>query len=242
MGRSETGTDAYASGKPDELPEHLVTIRSFYLDKYQVSVGRFRAFVESANWIPPDGAGAHPRHVESGWQSNWWSQLPTAATGDGSWDEVLSCSDDHTWTSSASGNETLPIVCVNWYEAMAFCIWDGGRLPTEAEWEYAAAGGAENRLYPWSRGAGTNESMGRWGHDYRETVADRERVFDWYREDWYQRPETSAEDPCNFDSATSQSNRILRGGDWYRAAARDSGYAAWYRGNYIGIRCARDVP
>ncbi|WP_437917003.1 SUMF1/EgtB/PvdO family nonheme iron enzyme [Sorangium sp. So ce302] len=54
-----------------------------------------------------------------------------------------------TWTANAGDNEMLPLTFMNWYEAHAFCIWDGGFLPTEAEWKYATAGGDEQRMYPW---------------------------------------------------------------------------------------------
>jgi formylglycine-generating enzyme required for sulfatase activity len=54
------------------------------------------------------------------------------------------------WTNSPGTNESRPIVCESWQEAFAFCIWDGGRLATEAERKYAAAGGNEQRVYPWS--------------------------------------------------------------------------------------------
>ena len=47
--------------------------------------------------------------------------------------------------------------CIDWYEAYAFCIWDGGFLPSEAEWEAAAAGGPEQRAYPWGSAAPTGD-------------------------------------------------------------------------------------
>lgn len=54
-----------------------------------------------------------------------------------------------TWTALPPRQANLPINDVNWWEAYAFCIWDGGFLPSEAEFEYAAAGGNQQREYPW---------------------------------------------------------------------------------------------
>jgi formylglycine-generating enzyme required for sulfatase activity len=56
---------------------------------------------------------------------------------------------------------------VTWYEAYAFCIWDGGFLPSEAEWYYAASGGSEQRLYPWgSTPPGANADLAVYGDYY----------------------------------------------------------------------------
>jgi formylglycine-generating enzyme required for sulfatase activity len=56
---------------------------------------------------------------------------------------------EKTWTDAPAGSENKPINCVDFYLAFAFCVWDGGRLATEAEWNFAAAGGSEQRTYAW---------------------------------------------------------------------------------------------
>lgn len=132
------------------------TVSAFRLDKYEVTVGRFRAFVEAGMGLsrsaPAPGAGAHEHLASSGWDASWNASLAAntlALVAD------LKCDATYqTWTDAAAANEHRPINCVSWYDAMAFCLWDGGYLPSEAEWNYAAAGGDQQRAYPWSSSAG----------------------------------------------------------------------------------------
>ncbi len=140
------------------------TVSDFRLDEYEVTVGRFRPFMEaiagSAGWRPPEGSGRHTHlnggnglvigeigstlTYEPGWKvaddPNLDSPIVTCDAPDAAYD---------TWTASPGAHERLPVNCVNWFLACAFCIWDGGFLPTEAEWELAAAGGADLREYVW---------------------------------------------------------------------------------------------
>lgn len=133
------------------------TVSGFRLDKYEVTVGRFRAFVQAGMGTqsnhPAARAGEHSDIPGSGWDSSW--NLSLAGNTSALIAAVKCDSTFQTWTDTPGPNENRPMNCLNWYEAMAFCIWDGGYLPTDAEWNYAAAGGAEHRAYPWSVPAGS---------------------------------------------------------------------------------------
>jgi formylglycine-generating enzyme required for sulfatase activity len=168
------GPEATAEADP-------ATVTSFRLDKYMVTVGRFRQFVRAwkhgAGWTPPIGSGKHV-HLNEG---RGLASSAVAGTFEPGWvasdnvnlaptSEDLACNvptspeggsqrSYDTWTPEAAGQEHLPVTCLNWYEAMAFCIWDGGFLPSEAEWEYAAAGGSEQRKYPWGSAEPGSESQ-----------------------------------------------------------------------------------
>jgi len=247
-------------------PNYPATVDDFYLDKYEITVGRFRQFVSAGMGTqaspPAAGAGAHPGITGSGWDSTWNTNL---AGNKATLTTNLKCwPSSQTWTDTAGSNESKPVNCLDWYAAFAFCAWDGGRLATEAEWNYAAAGGDEQRYYPWSSpptsttiddsyavycasnnppcifsiqnvGSKSPKGDGKWG---QSDLAGN--VWEWTL-DWY----AAYPSPC-IDCAdlTAATYRVRRGGGFdgsaslLRSADRSNDYPL-YLNYYLGARCAR---
>jgi formylglycine-generating enzyme len=273
--RTYTNSGAGATDEADPA-----TVSGLRMDKYLVTVGRFRQYVNyvtGADGAPPaNGSGVH-KHLngglglansgsagtyETGWDATDWNAYIATGTGAAStWNTNLSCEAAYvTWTSAAGSQETLPINCVNWYEAYAFCIWDGGFLPSEAEWEYVAAGGSQQLEYPWgSTDPGpTNQyaiysgyytanptfiapvGTATLGAGYWGQLDMAGEVFEWTLE-WY----GTYVNPCtNCAYLTRASSRVVRGGDFFN----NPGYLLPpYRtpdgpgdgDNIFGFRCAR---
>lgn len=152
----------------DEYPKHPVAVDSFYMDVTEVTNAQFKKFVDATGYIttaekkpdweelkrsvpsgtpkPPDSVlvaaslvfkpSSGPVDLNNA--SQWWSWVAGA-----NWKHPEGPA------SSIAGKENYPVVHISWFDAMAYCKWAGKRLPTEAEWEYAARGGLINQIYPW---------------------------------------------------------------------------------------------
>jgi formylglycine-generating enzyme required for sulfatase activity len=232
----------------NEEPASQATVRAFRLDRFEVTVGRFRKFVEAGTLQPAAGSGKHG-YLNGGTEPGWVS-LISFPKDRADWDRWLLICTYATWTVEPGASENKPINCVPWELAYAFCIWDGGYLPTEAEWELAASGGDE-RVYPWGQNSGRGcgphcsdpqlvgsyspSGDGAFGH------ADMAgNAFEWVLDSYAPYPARC--DDCANLSATGG---LVRGG---AGTSSDSELCAAYRGQTFGgtgvsgpygIRCAR---
>jgi len=152
----------------DEYPKHKVSVDAFYMDATEVTNAQFKKFIDATGYIttaekkpdweelkksvPPGTAKPADEllqaaslvfkqsngPVDMNKYSQWWEWVPGA-----SWKHPEGPD------SNIDDKENYPVVHVSWDDAMAYCKWAGKRLPTEAEWEFAARGGLINNIYPW---------------------------------------------------------------------------------------------
>lgn len=212
------GTD---SGEEDERPAHPVTLDAFEMSAHPITMAQYERFVQETGYRSP---GVH--------------ELPLiVATGGREREEVFrERSDRYAWRGTRPPAERLdhPVTLVRWEDAVAYCAWLSSlmgkplRLPTEAEWEYAARAGSKDPL-PW--GEALDPSRANFLLDPRQRVEAGttpvtrfepnafglcdmignvwEWVADWYAADFYSRaPERNPRGPSR------GLLRVVRGGGW----------------------------
>jgi formylglycine-generating enzyme len=222
----------------DEVPKHSVTLGDFHIDRYLVTNAQFKNFIDAnPEWRP----NRIPPELDNGNYLRHW----TAST-------ELDRRSDH------------PAVNVNWYAAVAYCRWAEKRLPSEAEWEYAARGGL-NALFPWGNEPVDKTRANYFGSGLRTTSpvgtypANRYGIFDmagnvweFLADEWQPYSSSPQKNPVAGDNrlldATAflkvKTRRVIRGGSFDGAPVnfwveyRDSHPPNDSR-DFVGFRCAK---
>jgi len=230
----------------DERPQHEVRLERFYIDKYEVSVAQYAAFLNRLGGY--QRACNHFDCVLPQEIAGYTSYLSEQDLGDGTMQYV-----------PVVGYANYPANHVSWYGAVAYCKWVDARLPTEAEWEYAARGD-DGRLYPWGNMT-PDLSRAVFQSDTFENLKPVDAlpdgaspfgvfglagsVWEWTA-DWYDEGYYSVSPVNNPTGPETGFSRAIRGGAWpnnnqadrIRAANRSS-LSPDFISSTVGFRCAR---
>lgn len=166
-GEFTMGTDAPEARK-DERPAHRVKVDGFWIDATPVTNRQFKEFVDATGYVttaekpptleeimaqvPPGTKPPPPELLVAASLVFKPTSAPVPLNNIRAWWEWKAGAD---WRhplgpeSSIVGKEEHPVVQISWFDAVAYAKWAGKRLPTEAEWEFAAKGGKENEMYVW---------------------------------------------------------------------------------------------